>query len=131
MSGLDGNLALILDTHVLVWWGSGSSRLTSTARTAIEDPDVRLIVSAVTAWEYCDLVQRGRIPEAADFATLRDLLELDLVDLPADLWPLAMALPAIHNDPIDRMLAAHTLAGGWTLVTADHLLREYPIKTLW
>lgn len=124
-------MALILDTHTLIWFGSGNPKLTDRAKAAIEDADARLLISSVTAWEYCDLLQRGRIPEAADFSIVRDMLEPELVDFPASLWPLAMALPNIHHDPVDRMLAAHTLAGGWTLITADKALRQYPIKTLW
>jgi PIN domain nuclease of toxin-antitoxin system len=130
-SGIGGNLALLLDTHILVWFGTGSDRLSSKARKAIEDTDARLIVSSATAWEYCDLHQRGRFPEAADFSLIIDMLEPELADFPADLWPLALALPNIHKDPVDRMLAAQTLAGGWTLVTADEDLQRYPIKTLW
>ena len=130
-NGLSVNLALLLDTNALIWVGSGSPKLSDRARTAIEDSDAQLLVSAVTAWGYCDLHQRGRIPEAADFTIVIDMLDLELVDFPADLWPLAMALPNIHKDPIDRMLVAHCLAGGWTLVTADKALKKYPIKTLW
>jgi PIN domain nuclease of toxin-antitoxin system len=128
---MGGNLALLLDTHTLVWLGSGSSKLTAKARHAIEDADAQLIISSITAWEYCDLHQRGRLPEAADFGTIIETLEPELADFPADLWPLAMALPNIHKDPVDRMLAAQALAGGWTLVTADRDLHCYPVKTLW
>lgn len=124
-------MALLLDTHTLVWLASGSNKLTAKARKAIESADAQLIISSVTAWEYCDLHQRGRLPEAADFSIVVETLEPELADFPADLWPLAMALPNIHKDPIDRMLAAHALAGGWTLVTADQDLQQYPIKTLW
>ena len=36
-------------------------------------------------------------------------------------------LPDIHRDPIDRMLVAHALEDGMTLVTADANIRLNPV----
>jgi PIN domain nuclease of toxin-antitoxin system len=41
------------------------------------------------------------------------------------------ALPALHKDPFDRLLAAQATAEGLPLVTSDASLREYPIRTIW
>lgn len=64
---------LLLDTQILVWIGTGSSRLSDRVRTAI----------------------------------------------------------AAHGDPVDRMLIAHAIHADLTLVTADGLMRRYPVKSLW
>ena len=40
-------------------------------------------------------------------------------------------LPDAHRDPFDRMLVAQALVGGFTLVTPDEAIRQYPARTLW
>jgi PIN domain nuclease of toxin-antitoxin system len=39
-------------------------------------------------------------------------------------------LPALHRDPFDRILIAQALCEGFTLVTADPVLREYPVRII-
>ena len=119
-------LTLILDTHALIWIGSDSPRLNARARGAIESASATLFVSAVTAWEYADLRERGRIPEAAALGQLQDMLGFELLDFPAAAWPLATALPNIHRDPVDRMLVAQATAEGITLITSDSVVAGYP-----
>ncbi|MGJ3502444.1 type II toxin-antitoxin system VapC family toxin, partial [Piscirickettsia salmonis] len=36
------------------------------------------------------------------------------------------ALPDIHKDPFDRILIAQATAEGFTLITADGLVAQYP-----
>ena len=38
-------------------------------------------------------------------------------------------MPKVHGDPLDRLLAAQAKHEGFTLVTHDKWLLEYPIKT--
>ena len=60
-----------------------------------------------------------------------EMLDLELLDLPANLWRRVESLPDIHGDPVDRMLIAHAIQAGLTLVTADRTMRKYPVPTLW
>jgi len=124
-------LALLIDTHVLIWIGERNPRLSKSLRDRLFDPDEELSLSAVTAYEYADLHHRGRIPHEAGLSGLQEQLDLRMLDYPADLWTLAAALPPIHRDPVDRMLIAHAMALGMPLVTADKHIRRYPIETLW
>jgi PIN domain nuclease of toxin-antitoxin system len=50
-----------------------------------------------------------------------------LIDLPQDIWRVVGDLPDIHRDPLDRLLIAHALTEGMTLVTADTNIRRYPV----
>jgi PIN domain nuclease of toxin-antitoxin system len=124
-------LALLLDTHILVWLANGDARLNTTALDAILDPDNALYLSAVNAWEYADLEQRGRFAGAGPLLPLIETLDVQTLDLPALVWTAAAELPHIHRDPIDRMMIAHARILEITLVTADKNVRQYPIKTLW
>jgi PIN domain nuclease of toxin-antitoxin system len=122
---------LLLDTHALAWFGAGSQKLSTVAREAMESVDARLFVSAVTAYEYADLLMRGRLPQAAPLERLIEDLDLKVPDYPGEAWQIAGRLPAIHRDPVDRMMIAHALHGDLTLITADKNVRRYPVKTLW
>jgi PIN domain nuclease of toxin-antitoxin system len=45
---------------------------------------------------------------------------------------LALAqLPALHSDPFDRMLVAQARSENMVLMTANSLLQNYPVETLW
>jgi PIN domain nuclease of toxin-antitoxin system len=124
-------LNLILDTHTLAWIASNDARLAKSVTNALGDADTRLIVSAVTAYEYSDLLTRGRLPSSVDIDILLAVLGFDLVDYSASLWRVAARLPDIHRDPVDRMLVAHAIALDATIATADTDMHKYPVKTLW
>jgi PIN domain nuclease of toxin-antitoxin system len=129
MSDTDASSALLIDTHILVWMVTADRRLKTPIRNALMDAGARLCVSAVIAWEYADLHERGRIPGAA-FPTVCAELSCEVLPLPADLWSLAGKLPEIHGDPTDRMLIAHAISAGLTLVSADRNIARYPVPLL-
>jgi PIN domain nuclease of toxin-antitoxin system len=40
-------------------------------------------------------------------------------------------LPPIHKDPFDRLLIAQANVEGAELVSADQVVRQYPVRVLW
>jgi PIN domain nuclease of toxin-antitoxin system len=125
---MSGNLALLLDTHILAWVASGGKRLTASLMNQLAlEP---LFVSAVIAFEYEDLRLRGRFDDDVSLAALQDDLGFDLLDFPATLSADAAALPPIHRDPVDRMLVAHAMSTGMTLVTADGNIHKYAVPCI-
>ena len=130
MSGLGLSLTLLIDTHVLIWAMNDSRRLSKAVRDRLIAPGQKLLISAITAWEYVDLHQRGRLPAASEFGVVSHALAAEVLTLPADLWRLATMLPDLHRDPVDRMLIAHAILADLTLVTADSTMRAYPVRSL-
>lgn len=122
---------LLLDTHALAWLASNDKRLSPRLVAAMADPDTSLLVSAVTAYEYSDLLVRGRLPSIVDIEILQAVLGFALIDYPASLWPIAVGLPQIHGDPIDRMLIAQALSLDCAIATADADMQRYPVKIVW
>lgn len=122
-------MAILIDTHALLWWLRDERRLPARARRLIDEERQRggAFVSALTALEVSGAA-RGAfaavlpgLPEALDangFRTLVFTFE-DAIR--------AGELPRIHRDPIDRALAAQADRRNLTLVTADARLAEYPI----
>jgi PIN domain nuclease of toxin-antitoxin system len=39
-------------------------------------------------------------------------------------------LPAIHEDPFDRLLVAQAIAEGLVLVTRDTAIQQYPVAVM-
>lgn len=123
-------MRLLLDTQILVWMITGDRRLTKAWRDAIAGPDAELQVSAVVAVEFTELQMRQRLPVDETIAELVDRFELGVAALPAECWEIVRGLPPIHRDPVDRMLVAHALAAGMSLITADTQIQRYPVTCL-
>jgi PIN domain nuclease of toxin-antitoxin system len=124
-------LDLLLDTQVLVWLASGDRRLTRQAAAAIDDLSNAAFVSAVTAAEYVDLQVRGRFPLDVGLGELLRNFALRLADFPGEAWRWMPTLPPLHRDPVDRMLVAHALAADMTIISADAMIRRYPVRAIW
>jgi PIN domain nuclease of toxin-antitoxin system len=122
---------LLLDTHAVLWLLSDPDQLSAGARTALVDPAARVGASIATLWEIAIKHGLGRLdqPPAVVAAGLDeagvDLVGLDLADVVA-----LGTLASHHRDPFDRILVAQALAGGWTLVTRDRMLRRYGVPVL-
>lgn len=123
-------MRLLIDTQILVWLVRGDARLRPEWIDAIGDEGNSLHVSSVVAFEYTDLQLRKRIPVDEPLTELVERFDLAVEGFPADCWHQAGDLPQIHRDPVDRMLIAHALASGMTLITADASIRRYPVACL-
>jgi PIN domain nuclease of toxin-antitoxin system len=126
---------LLLDTHVLLWAGLDSRRLSPRARDLLADPDQSLWVSAISAWEITTKVASGklRLDIPAEQFFERALVGLGYADLAITHRHafVAGSLPRHHGDLADRILIGQSLVEGFTLVSADATLRRYPVPVIW
>jgi PIN domain nuclease of toxin-antitoxin system len=130
---------IVLDTHVLVWWVSGSGRLSLRATRAI-DQNLRrgpAIVSTISVLEIATAVRRGRLelgsPLAPWLADLRALPELQFQPVTGEIAELAGGVDeATPGDPADRIIVATAMLLRAKLVTADERLRKSPsVVAVW
>lgn len=63
-------MKLLLDTHTVLWFISGDAKLSSAARSAIEDASHDKFVSIASLWETAIKVSIGKISIAASFDIL-------------------------------------------------------------
>ena len=122
-------MKLLVDTHLLLWLALGSSKLSTQARTVIEDPGNSLFFSAASIWEVA--IKRGLARD--DFTVdprllRRGLLDNGYVELAIDSRHAVatLDLPPLHKDPFDRILVAQAMVEGMTLTTADEAVARYP-----
>ena len=126
-------MALLLDTHALIWWLAGSEQLSGRAREAIQARDS--YVSAASAWEIATKVRIGKLPGAAHLSSgfaehVRTEGFLPLA-ISLDHAERAGALPGHHRDPFDRMLIAQAQAQNLVLVSNQALFDAYGVQRLW
>ncbi len=128
-------MRLLLDTHALFWWFSGSARLSTRARQAIEDESNDVLVSAATAWEITTKHRLGKLPEAAPLAAdiTGALTSQGFDELPITVTDASRAgsLAGPLRDPFDRMLLAQALSYELTLVSNESIFERYGIHRLW
>jgi len=128
-------MKLLLDTHTFLWAIAEPTRLSRKATRVILDERNELLLSTVTLWEIIVKLQAGKLRLAAsadyfqghwDRLGVRQVLPITPVHVYA-----VLKLPPVHKDPFDRLLAAQASVEGLPLLSADELLRRYPIQVLW
>ena len=125
---------LLLDTHIFAWWICDGPELSKTARAAIVNPDNRIFVSVVTAFE---MATKHRLGKWDGIAELIDEFESVLREQRFEALPigihhsrLAGLYKAQHRDPFDRLLAAQAKLDSLVLVTADKAFKDFDVNIL-
>ncbi len=127
-------MKLLLDSHTFLW-SLGGGPLSEAAAWAIMDADNDLFLSAASYWEICLKLSIGKLALAENWAEQFD------IEMAANgiVWlPVApehcrriIELPAIHQDPFDRLLVAQALCEELVILTSDRRIWSYPVNTLW
>lgn len=127
-------MRLLADTHVLLWSATDPAKLRTEARAAIEDGTNELRVSTVSVWEIAIKQSLGKLdlPKPAE-RWLPDVLRrsgFEVADVGASAALRVRSLPWHHRDPFDRLLIAHALEDGYTVVTRDEVFAMYGVAVL-
>ena len=125
----------LLDTHALLWWLFGDSKLSTAAFEVIQDPGHTILVSAACGWEIATKYRLGKLPHADEAANnLPSLLRkarMDVLPITMEHALAAGSLPGPHRDPFDRMLIAQSQIEGHPLITKDSAFQDYPVRIVW
>lgn len=133
-----GALILLLDTHVWLWWLSGSGALPKRERAALDRSAARSLpaLSAISLWEAQRLVGKGRItlvePFAQWIAAIAAPDVVQLLPLDVDVVSELHALPeSFRGDPVDRLIVATARVHALPLATHDKGIRRSRSVRLW
>jgi len=125
---------LLLDTHVLIWCATDPDRLAPEARAAVEDGANDVFVSTVTAWEIAIKQSLGKLDLARPAERwVPDVLRRSGFDVAEPGLASALRVRGLawhHRDPFDRLLIAHALEDGHTIVTRDEVFLAYGVPVL-
>lgn len=127
-------MTLLLDTHVWLWMLAAPERLGDT-RTALEDGERTLLLSAASSWEISIKYELGRLalPQPPERYVPDRIHSTGVTPVAIEHVHALGAgrLPAHHRDPIDRVLVAQARHLGVPIVTADPSIRAYEVAVLW
>lgn len=124
---------LLLDTHAVLWWAFDLKSLSAKALDAIRKADV-VRCSSISLIEI-SLKQKKESIIPIPFSDLQSFIRergnILIEPFPVEAANVFHELPPIHKDPFDRMLIAHAIAMGLTLVSRDPEIHQYPVPFLW
>lgn len=121
---------LLLDTHVLLWCFTNSKQLTATVREKIVDGKNLVYVSAVSSWEIAIKKSLGKLQAPDNLEEMMQRNRFRELTISISHTLLVGNLPALHQDPFDRLLIAQAKHEGFTLVTHDKRLKAYDVSIL-
>jgi PIN domain nuclease of toxin-antitoxin system len=127
-------MKLLLDTHAFLWFLLDDERLSTPARTAIEQTET-LYLSPASHWEIAIKIALGKyaLPEPFAPFMVRELATNNITILPIEISHTAQltTLPFHHRDPFDRLIIAQSLAEKIQVVSIDSKFDAYEIERVW
>jgi PIN domain nuclease of toxin-antitoxin system len=130
---------VVADSHTIVWYTGGSSRLSSAAADALVEAEETdgIVVSVATFIDLWYVTQTTEAVTTDDLARLRSTLEASsAVTLQPVTLEVVDACTAIQRellaDPWDRLIVATAKALGVALVTRDRAIQKAElVPTVW
>lgn len=128
-------MAVVLDTHALIWLVDGREGLFSPATLHRIDDAARrneVLVPAIVFWEIAMLEVRGRIQLSKSCSAWCEQVQatpgIRIVPLTSSISIDSTRLPGdFHGDPADRMIVATARAENATLLTNDRKILDYAV----
>ncbi len=129
----------LLDTHTWIWWHMRPEKLSRKVKGLIADPEryEELLLSAISVWEFCKLLEKGRIGISCDpeewLAVALAMPKFRLVPLSPPIAYRSTVLPqALSSDPADQIIIATARDENATILTKDAVMRGYKhVRTMW
>ena len=118
-------MRVLLDTHIIIWALSEPDKLSSEAKSLINNAD-QLVVSSASIWEMAIKSNLGKLEADLDIFTA-ELHKLDVLELAVS-WQHAKQLkllPHYHRDQFDRLLVSQAICEPLILLTHDKVLAKY------
>jgi PIN domain nuclease of toxin-antitoxin system len=126
--------ALLLDTHVWIWFNEGLPELSDQQRQSIDDAARRgeAWVSIISVWEVSLLHSKQRLrlhTSCLDWVRRALAPPLALAALTPEIAVDCNSLPGrFHSDPADRIITATARVEGLSVVTRDRQILDYAIE---
>ncbi len=132
-------IAGVADTHTALWYLLKNPRLSTTARSFMDDAASAghdIVLSPISLAEIVYLVEKGRLPASA-YDELRSALNdpdfvLEEAPLTGEVVETMRQVPRAEiPDMPDRIVAATALYFGVPVISRDGRIRSSSVQTVW
>ena len=131
-------MEILLDTHVFLWYMAGDSRLTSSAKSYVDNRENILYLSMASLWEIAIKYSSGRLTLMETYETLIPRLlqanGINVLSISVDHMSEVANLPfpdSTHRDPFDRLIIAQSKVEDIPVLSIDAKFDVYGIQRLW
>ena len=123
-------MRILLDTHIWIWYLSGSARLPKRYRESLNRDNHQIWLSPISVWETLILAEKGKLslkPEPISWIQ-QSLKRWPIKEAPLNIQVSIRSrqLDLPHQDPADRFISATALIYDLTLITIDERLISAP-----
>ena len=128
-------MEILLDTHAFIWFFSGNSKLSQTAKNMIEDINNLKLISLASVWEMAIKQSKGKLtlglPLDKYINRKLNLDDFELLPIQLNHLKLITSLPFYHNDPFDRLLISQSTIENIPILSCDSAFNSYNINVIW
>jgi PIN domain nuclease of toxin-antitoxin system len=128
-------MKLLLDTVVFLKTASASADIPPRVKGLLLNEDNEIHVSVASYWEIAIKYSIGKLalPDRPDrfLHQHREKLGAEILPLDEESVLHVTLLPDLHRDPFDRILICQAIVHGMMLLTPDHRISRYPVRTAW
>lgn len=125
----------LLDTCTFLWLAFEPGRISAAARNILDDPGTVRRLSQASVLEMVLKYRAGKLPlpEPPDvwIPSRREFFQLENLPLDERVIYRSGNLPEGHDDPFDRLIAAHAIESGSTLLSPDTPLSLLGAARIW
>ena len=125
----------LLDTCTFLWLALEPGRISPAAREVLDDPLTERRLSQASVLEIVLKYRAGRLPLPLPPRTWipsrRGFFQIEDLPLAENVIYRSGILPDGHDDPFDRLIAAHAIESGSTLLSPDTPLGLLGASRIW
>lgn len=126
---------VLLDTCTFLWLALEPGRISTAAQRLLDDPGNVRRLSQVSVLEIVLKFRAGKLPLPLPPETWipsrRQFFQLENLPLDESVIYRSGTLPDGHEDPFDRLIAAHAIESGSTLLSPDTPLSLLGAARIW
>jgi PIN domain nuclease of toxin-antitoxin system len=125
----------LLDTCTFLWLALDPGKISPTAREILDDPGTVRRLSQASVLEIVLKHRAGKLPLPLPpdqwIPSRREFFQLEDLTLDEGVIYRSGKLPEGHDDPFDRLIAAHAIESGSTLLSPDTPMSLLGASRIW
>lgn len=123
----------LIDTHILLWYMAGDTRLSQKFMIEIENNSNSILISKASLWETAIKLSTRKLKLTMPLLEIEKYIEsrsITLLDFNFDDLHCLSQLKFYHNDPFDRLIISQAITREITIITDDSKFSLYLVQLL-